>query len=192
MTELRRALDDRDLPRVGFYVGYTCTCLPSVPLTLRGISPSSTRVLIQLDAVAPKWKERVCEWQGSAQLSKDEVVALLPVTSECVSLIQRAHRSPWLSQWGDTFTYIGRKAEWMTANGYHREAVHLMWYLAGAQHDVIRSTTDPLVASRSRELVDTWFRAVGWEGQDVLEEKVRMAEEMVAEMEALAAGIPTA
>jgi hypothetical protein len=43
----------------------------------------------------------------------------------------------------------------------------------------------------AEELAEAWLHAVGWEGQAVLEEKVRMAEETVADVSALVAHLPS-
>jgi hypothetical protein len=167
---------------------YTSLWLASIPLIRRGITPSSTRSLIQLEDVLPEWKWRICEWEGSASLAAADVIALLPAVAEGLSL----RRALPTSQWGDLHAYMAGKAEWLARKGQHRDAYHVMWFIVGGLYEGVRTTEDPAVVSKANTFVRTWLRSVGWEGQEVLEEKVRVAEEMVAEVEAMAADLPSA
>jgi len=188
VASLREAVAAQERSAVCEYEGWVQMWLSSIPLVIHGVSPSSTRALLQLEAVSPEWKEQVCEWEGSARLRQEEVLALLPTASESLSLI----RATGSSQWGDICSYMVKKADWLARNGHHREAPHLLWYVVGGLDEVIRETDDSLVVSKAQRLIRKWMRSVGWEGQDVLEEKVRIAEEMVAEVEAMAAHLPSA
>ena len=51
-------------------------------------------------------------------------------------------------------------------------------------------TEDPGLMVSARSLAEDLCRAAGWEGREVLEQKVRTAEEMVSEVEAMAAHLP--
>ena len=152
---------------------------------MNGVTPSSTTGLVQLESVAPELKDRICEWEGSSGLSADLVQALVPTISKGYSIAEAA-----LAAYGELPHYAAKKAAWMADTGLNREALHLVWNSVGWLARFAIAGDDPQMTSEAIELVQDWFRAVGWEGQEVLEEKVRMAEEMVAEVEAMAAHLP--
>jgi len=79
----------------------------------------------------------------------------------------------------------------MVDSRLHREALHLAWFFVGDLAYFACTSDDTQMVSAAERLVQDWFHAVGWEGQDLLEEKVRMAEEMVAEVAAMAAHLPS-
>jgi predicted nucleotidyltransferase len=160
--------------------------LSCVPFVIKGEAPSSTKALTNLDSIAPELKRRMLEWEGSAGLSADQVAALLPPVQ--VALAWMLEADPAQSVFGE---YLARTAEAMAASGRHREAVQLLWRVFGGLCLVARAVDDPQSVSEATSMMEDWFPAVGWEGQEVLEEKVRMAEEMVAEVEAMAAHLLT-
>ena len=154
------------------------------PLLRIGIAPNSLRALGQLGKTSGKLKERICEWDGSTKMSKDDVLGLLPVVSEGISLLDKSEN-------GHLPEYALKKVEWLTKNGLHQEALHLMWIGMSLCAGLGRRHADPLLRSKATELVQSWLEGVGWEGQEVLEEKFKMAESIVGEVEALASDLPS-
>ena len=187
MAGLREAVAAGDLLGVCEGEAWTSVWLTSVPLIRHGITPSSTRALLQLEEVWSELKERVCEWQGSTRLSREDVLALLPMVAQGLSLAEGLSES----QWGNLPAYMAKKAEWLARNGHHREALHLIWFLVGGLKEVVRASENAALVSTAHGMVRMWVQLVGWDGQEVLEEKVRMAESMVADVEALAADLPS-
>jgi predicted nucleotidyltransferase len=184
---LKAGLAAGDLLRVCRHVRGLSFWLPSVPLLINGITPSSTRALIQLEGTSPELYERICEWQGSSGLEAEEVKALLPTVDECLCI----GAASFTLDWGDLTRHFADKMAWMVDNGLERGAYSLLWWFVGGLAKYAWASDDAEMVSKTEKLVQDWMHAVGWEGQEVLEEKVRMAEEMVAEVEAMAAHLPS-
>jgi hypothetical protein len=186
LAGLRDGVDEQDPLWVCSYVPVPMWVV-AVPLLLHGVAPSSTRGLLQVEAVAPGLRDRIFAWEGSTQMSLEEVVALMPLASRCLALQQAIDSE----EWGQMYGHFESKAKWYLARGSHRMALHLMGFLPGGMTEAAVKSGDPENISAARELVAQWLHAVGWEGQEVLEEKVRTARQLVAEMEAMAADLPS-
>ena len=154
-----------------------------VPLLRIGITPSSTRPLVQLGITSAKLKERICEWEGSAKMSADDVLGFLSFITECISL------DP--SKSGHEKDYLMEKIEWMARNGLPQEALHLMWGVMYFSVNGVQESKDPIVVSKMSELARSWLRGLSWEGKEVLEEKLRVAKSLLEEVEGLAADLPS-
>jgi predicted nucleotidyltransferase len=155
-----------------------------VPLIASGVTPSSTKSLPQLDNYPGELRKRIYAWEGSDGMSRDDLLRLVPTVSRPLSL-------PISPQWGRMGEYFQAKARWMAEHGMHRDAVHLMWMVVSVTGGVFHNSEDPETRRIAEVYAQSWLHAVGWEGQEVIEEKVRLAEEMVAEVEAMAAHLPS-
>jgi hypothetical protein len=179
LAQLRGAVAEGDVLGVCTYAGILSGMLVQRRLATQGVSPSFARAMIQLEEVSPALKERICDWEGSSGLTVDEVEALLPAVRERLAFVRQTGLS--------LFRYDRHWAEWFAETDLHREALHLMWRAMASYAQIVQDSNDPILGSSGTQRVQDWLRAVGWEGQKVLEEKVRMAEEMVADVSALAA-----
>jgi predicted nucleotidyltransferase len=184
MSGLQESVAAGDLLGICGNAGWLTFSFVSVPLLRVGITPSSTRSLIQLGKTSGELKERICEWEGSSKMSVDDVLALLPTFSESMSLLDA-------SKWGHLPEYFAKKMEWMAKKGLHREALHSMWLIIGVTIGECRKREEPSVTSKASKLAQSWLHSVGWEGQEVLEAKLRMAASILKEVEALAADLPS-
>ena len=157
--------------------------LVSVPLLRAGITPSSTRGLVLLGEVSRELKNHICEFEGSSKMSPDDVLALLPYLSEVVPLVAQLG-------YEQLFQYAIKKIEWMAKNGQHREAFHTMWVGMGSVGKN-RECEDPSIKSKGSKLAQSWLGDIGWEGKEVLEEKLKLAKSLLKEVESLAADLPS-
>ena len=187
VSVLREAVPAGDQLRVCDSVWQVAHHLICMPLTLHGTSPSSTRELIWLEEVEPGLKDRICDWEGSDRLGPWRVLVLLAAISQILSLVGAVIPS----QAGDLPKYFVKKAQWLARNGYHREALHLVGILAGGGAKIAAESSNTWMIRVIRRVVLVWLGLVGWEGQEVLKEKVRVAEQMVTEVGAIAAYLPS-
>jgi hypothetical protein len=77
------------------------------------------RTLVQLGEISRELRDRVCEWEGSTNMSTNDILSLLPYLSEGTSLLDT-------SGWGQLPEYAMKKMEWLLKEGLHREALHTM------------------------------------------------------------------
>ena len=187
LSGLREAVSDANALAIGAHEMWVSFWLVSVPLVREGITPSSTRALLQLESVAPALKDELCEWEGSVGLSGGDVLSLLPTVSESLALFDAMGSS----EWGRLSAYFTEKAERLAKREHPQAAMHIMWFTVSGLAQVAQDCEDELISSQVTTLVQIWLRATGWDGREVLQQKVRMAEEMVAEVEQLAAQLPS-
>ena len=187
LVGLEAAAAAGDLVAVCSHVAEIGLQVPQVPLLLKGISPSSSKPLAQLERVSPELKDRICQWLGSAPMGASDVRALLPVIQKCLSYGEAQYPEGA----GGLPRYFAEKAAWMADNGLHHDALATTWGFLGFLTHSAAISDDAKKASDIERLVRKWLKAVGWEGQEVLEKKVRVAQEMVAEVGAMAAHLPT-
>jgi len=186
MSGLRESVEVRDPLGICENVGEILWGFTSVPLLRLGITPSSTRALVQLGETSAKLKESICEWEGSSKMNADDVLAWLALVSGGVSLTDT-------SRWGVLPTeYIVKKIEWMASNDLHQEAFHMLWIGMGEHAIDWRKRGDARIRSKGSELAQRWLEGIGWEGKVVLEEKQKMAKALLKEIEALAENLPSA
>lgn len=163
---------------MGFLWGVT-----SVPLLRTGITPSSMRALGQLGPVSSNLKSRISVWECSSTVSTLFVLVLHSILSDGVALVDA-------SKWGHLPEYAVKKMEWMANNGLHTEAMHAMWIGMGVYGAEWRRRGDVTVGSEELILVQVWLGLVGWDGTQVLAQKLATAKSILAEVEALAADLP--
>ena len=186
MSGLQESVEVRDPLGICENVGGILWGFTSVPLLRLGITPSSTRALVQLGKTSDKLKESICEWEGSSKMNADDVLALLSLVLGGVSFVDT-------SKWGILPTeYIVKKIEWMAKNDLHREALHMLWIGMGVHAVEWRKREDAWIKSKGSELAQRWFEGIGWDGKVVLEEKQTIAKVLLKEIEALAENLPSA
>ena len=87
MSGLQESVEVRDPLGICEHVEGILWGFTSVPLLRLGITPSSTRALVQLGKTSDKLKESICEWEGSSKMNADDVLALLSLSLEGVSFM---------------------------------------------------------------------------------------------------------
>jgi hypothetical protein len=148
-----------------------------IPLIRHGVSPSSTRSLIQLGTVDEGLKQRLCELEGTAELDNDTV-------SQALSLFAQLTNIADTEKWGALPAYVVKKVEWMSHNGFPQEALHTAWFNCGFR---IKDCLDARNHNASREmseLVKHWLQTMGWQGDAVLKGKLELLTSIWKEIEA--------
>lgn len=156
--------------------GQITYALITIPLLRVGITPSSSRSLIQLGAVSAPLQARIVEFEGASTLNSEAVLALEPLFREWMALVDPV-------QWGSLGEYFARKTVWLARQGFVQAAVHAMWPpVSGTAQACAQDQTKMRQATA---LAARWLRAVHWDGPQVLAAKGAMAIALLNEMETL-------
>ena len=118
---LNGAVRADDAPNTVIHAGRISFSFALIPLFIHGVSPSSTRNLVQLEAVDMRLKQQICELEGTTVLDPhgiDDAIALLAQLTELGDT----------DKWGDVPEYVVKKVTWMAQNGFPRAALHTAWF----------------------------------------------------------------
>ena len=175
-TGLRKAVQKNDLVDVCRNMAGLNWKLCSVPLLRAGMTPGSTKILVMLRMVSPKLTELYFRLEGSAQMEQSDVLALVSI----VGKVHELSKDP--SEWTLLSQHLREKWTIMVKKSLHREALHGMWFwwLVVTDEKKIEGL----------KLASKWLHKLGWEGEAVLKEKVRLAKLILEETETLAADLP--
>jgi hypothetical protein len=175
--QFREAASTADALRVSAALAlFTFSC-SSVPLLNAGITPSSTRSLLLLEPVDPKFKAQLAEFEGSTQLNADDVLALEPLLREAVPL--------YATTWGQLPLYFVPKMLWMARQGHHQEAMHTMWLYMGTGAEDCLARNDPEELVAGADLMQRWLQRLGMHEPSVLGVKVLQAERLLQQVEVM-------
>jgi hypothetical protein len=177
----QEAVATRDLLRLSEHAVWAGFAFMSLPLLRMGITPSSTRGLIQLGTVAPEIQVQIYTFEGSSALDAAAVLALEPLLQEWMTMIDRTKHG----QLGDYFVH---KALWLAQHGYPQAAFHCMFVTTGSISGDCRE--DATKVAQATELAQRWLPAIHWTGPEVLAEKAALAQSLLQQMETLAADSP--
>lgn len=147
----------------------------------QGITPSSTRGIVQLGSVANWAKEKIHELQGASNKTAAEAQSLFALLDESVSIIRQSGDTAL----GQLPEYFRKKIKWMTQTGLHREATQPLWLIMSAVAEIAQANDDASLRIRSLALVQEWLHWVDWEGQATLAIKLQLAEALFAEIQRL-------
>ncbi len=148
----------------------------SVPLYIHGLTPSSTRKLYQLRNACPEMRTKLIQYECALPDSRIDKNALLNVGRSCCEAAKRIDL-------GGLSEYMIRKAERTMQKGDLREAIDMLWTAIGV--NVWMGKPDRGVLPHVRE----WLTRVGWSGTGAMTEKLRLAEDLQAEIEGMAATV---
>jgi hypothetical protein len=180
VTCLQEALATGDPLALCQHGGWFAFAFSSVLLLRVGITPSSTRGLLQLGQVARPFRERLCAFEGSSSLSAKDVHALEPLFFEWVSLTD-------LSLLGRLPEYFATKAVWLAEEGLYQEAIHAMWVIASRIARDCRQRGE--TAANAAQLAASWLQALRW--TEMLDTKGTLARSLLKELDALAVELPS-
>jgi hypothetical protein len=180
VSGLQEAVVSGDALVVCQYPGMMTFALASIPLLRLGITPSSSRNLVQLGAISRELKERICMFEGSSMMSAEEVLALSPLFFEWVALAD-------VSKWGYLPDYFAKKAVWMAQHALHQEAIHAFWLTVSVISGECRLSEDKAV--KALALAQSWLQGVNWVGEEMFATKATLAYSLLTEIEMLAADL---
>lgn len=175
VTGLQEAIATDNPLRISEHAGWATFAFFSLPLLCRGITPSSTRGLIQLGTVAPGFQAQIYAFYCPGMLNTASVLALEPLVREWLTLVDRA-------KWGQLFDYSVHKALWLAHQGEPQAAFYAMDIGGTIGADC---QTDEAKAAQATALAQRWLAAIHWTGQPVLAAKVVSAQLLLEQMETL-------
>jgi predicted nucleotidyltransferase len=178
LDQFREAVSAADALRICAALGLFVFSCSSVPLLRAGITPSSTRSLLLLGSIDPKFKEELAELEDSAQMNAEQVLALEPLLQEASPL--------WVASYGQLPIYFVQKMVWMARQGHHQEALHTMWVhmgVGGAQGCLDRNIPAELVVGT--DLMQRWLHRLGMHEPSILVAKIQDAEMLLQQAEVL-------
>ena len=144
VTALRGAVAKSEWLGICYPAGWFSCAYVSVPVLRAGIAPSSTRGLAQLGALSEQSKRRLSAFEGSEQLSSEDVQALEPILTEWLPSSDRP-------TWGQLPEYFIKKALWFSQQGLTQEALHVMWLMVGGNAEYGRKLEPTAERARSGE-----------------------------------------
>jgi hypothetical protein len=150
----------------------------SIPLLKNGITPSSSRGLVQLGQIAPQLRDQISLFEGSAAMTVADVIALLPLCAHALKFHDPV-------EWGQLGDYFLRKSEWMARQNLHREALRAMWMIVSLLATV-RQQGDAQMQVEAYEVAQAWLDGVGWQTQEKQAEKLQLARSLFAEVNQIA------
>ena len=155
---------------------FTLSCA-SIPILRAGITPSSSRTLLQLTALDPALKAQLAAFEGSAHMTAGGVLALEPLLQEMI---------PWIDPtYGQLPIYFIRKALWMAQQGDPQAALHALWLVILVAAEGCLQRHDPAVLATGRDLAQRWLQQIGMNEPASLAVKLQSAEVLLHQVEAL-------
>lgn len=178
---LQEAIATDNALSLGVDAGWAAFAFFSLPLLRMGITPSSTRGLLQLGTIAPEIQAQIYEFEGSSTLNAASVLALEPLVREWLALVDREKQ-------GYLLDYFVHKALWLAHQGQPQVAFSCMFVLSTIIGDDCRQ--DAAKVAQATALARRWLAAIHWAGRPVLEAKVALAQALLMQMETLATDLP--
>lgn len=174
---LQDAMESNDPANICIHTGRIAFSFGLIPLFLHGVSPSSTRSLIQLGTVDERLKQQLSELEGTAEIDNDTV-------SQAISLLAKLTDIADTEKWGELPEYVVKKVEWMYRSGFPQAALHTAWFNCGFRiKDCLDANNHNAVGEMS-ELVKQWLNIMGWQGDEVLKRKLEIIISIWQETEA--------
>ena len=178
LAALRLASEKGDPVGVCLHSGKLVFSFCSIPLIRAGLAPSSSRMLAQLGELNPDLWERLVDFLGCADVDATIAEKILVLHGELCEL-SRGER------WGGLVDYFPKKLRLMSERGQFTEMMDAAW----------RGWSMPPDTAVVKHKLDTvateWLQTVGWEGEEFIKEKLKVAESLFSEVEALAADLST-
>jgi hypothetical protein len=177
----QEAIATDNLLSLGEHARWATAAFVSLPLLRMGMTPSSTRCLIQLGTVAPELQAQLYAFIGANVWTTASVLALEPLQREWLALAERTKH-------GHLLDYVVHKARWLAHHGEPPSAFACMFAVSAMIAWDCRE--DAAKAAQATALTQRWQAAIHWTGPAVLAAKVALAQSLLQEMETLAADIP--
>jgi hypothetical protein len=142
-----------------------------------GITPSSSRSLLQLGALDPVLKAQLAAVEGSAYMTVGDVVALEPLLQAMIPWIDPAYSQLPL--------YFLQKALWMAQQGDPQAALHALWLVMGVAAEGCSQRHDSATQATGRDLAQRWLQQTGMHEPTSLAAKLQSAEMLLRQVETL-------
>jgi hypothetical protein len=146
----------------------------SIPLYMKGITPSSTRQLILLKEVDPLLRNTLIEYECSFPEADIDIAAMIETCrSYCVSSNRK--------DLGGLDDYAVWKTKKTADRGDLREAVDMLWFAMGYGLPTAE------YQDKARVHIQDWLCKVGWDSSKTMTGKVRLTEHMQRKLESMIA-----
>jgi hypothetical protein len=139
----------------------------SVPLYLRGITPSSTRKLALVGSADPSMRDAIVAYECALPRAAIDAAAL---AAACERFLAAANR-PDLGGLAD---YMVWKARHAITDGALDDGIDMLWCAAGM------SAPGEAARADARDPARGWFDLVGWSGEEAIANKEKLAGEIEA------------
>lgn len=176
VARLQEAIPVGDLLSIAVAVREVTFCVISIHLLCNGITPSSTRKLIQLAAIDPALCAEIAEVEGSLQMRVEDILALEPFLHEAIPLID-----PTMGQLPQ---FLLQKAIWLAQQGHHWAAFDIMATLL-----IYRAAADGLHANdltKRAAIVDLtkrWLQTINHSEAKQWAKSAQIAEKLLQQAE---------
>lgn len=178
MAILRTAVVQEDLLKICEASANAVFSFIAIVLFHHGITPSSSRGIIQLEPVAQWIKEAIHDLQGASYKNTEELQALFPLLDECVAMILQSGNAAL----GQLPVYFNKKIKWIVQAGLHREAIQPMWQVMSAVAELTQISEDEIIRAKGLSFVKDWLQSAGWDEPASLALKLQVAEALFAEI----------
>ena len=162
---LHAAIELDDKPNICIQAGRIFFSFGLIPLVVHGVSPSSTRSLVQLGEISAERKQQICELEETATLTREETLDAIDILSELTALADT-------DQWGEVPEYVVKKVTWMAASGYPREALHTAWFNCGFRLKACLDSGNQQSIAEVSTLAEQWLTCFGWRDKENIAEKL--------------------
>ena len=124
LTVLQDSIATADLHGIRDSLFRIATVSASLPLYLVGTTPSSTRLLAQVSAVAPETRRQICELLSSFDFTLEITTGLIDTCENYIHLMDRTYAS-------GAGRYLIQKARFMAEHGERCEAAFVLLHVRG-------------------------------------------------------------
>lgn len=177
-TQFQEAVLAADTLRICAVLGmFTLSCA-SIPILRAGITPSSSRTLVQLTALDPALKAQIAAFEGSTHMTAGDVQALEPLLQAMILWVDPAY--------GQLPLYFIRKALWMAQQGDPQAALHALWLVMLVAAEGCLQRHDPAILATGRDLTRRWLQQTGMSEPASLAGTLQSAERLLQQVKVLA------
>ena len=157
--------------------------LPTLALLQKGITPSARQPMGRLAKVRPALCERIAKLECSQDMSVEDVLRLVTLFSDQLDTMEPTERSPTMKHFEMTLPI-------MSTAGQLSDVIYNIWVEWRWMPKREEASAD--MNAKMDALATNLLHFVGWEGEEFFREKLKLAESIMEEIEAITADLPPA
>ena len=108
------------------------------------------RTLIQLGNISKSFQRRLCELEGSDDISVE-------AAQSAISILARLTEIGDTTMWGEAPNYVVQKVTWLINDGFPEAAIHASWLNCSFHVKDCLNTENPQIISEAIALVHDWL-----------------------------------
>lgn len=175
IAAIQSAIEADDPLNLCIHAGRLMYRLALIPLFVHGLSPSSTRTLVQLEQISKPLVQKFYELEGTNGVTLDRANA-------GISILAQLTKISGAEKWGALPEYMVQKTSWMVEHSMAHAALHTAWLNCGFRIKDCLDTEDSTVIAEAMALTKDWLSLMQWDGENVSHEKFSMIRNLQAEM----------